>query len=416
MNRHKKGTKSILLSIVLILAGCKSVESPENLIHPPQLEDEQKQQLHVALEKFLPSKVELLSPIHGATKKSIYFEDVDNDDQLEAFVFYKGKEENRQIHLLVLQKDRDDWKKVSDTETSYYELDYVGLYDLDNDGQKELITGMGMSDFETEKQLDIYEWKDQLQRAASQSYDVVDIADFTQNQKIDIVLIQGKRRESYQARLLTYENQELKSHSVVSLDSYAFHENIVSGKLMSGDHALFLDSGVGAHSMITEIISYDNTKRELLLLGNDLQIKEYPLYSRDINDDGVIEVGEMYIPKGWENSAFAEIPFIEVYSSISIDGVAHKVAERYTNHKERFYIDIPIEWHGKVTIEKLIDGIQILDVDTDEIVFEIKWMDKDSGHSVKNIVRETKDTIFYTTHQENPTFPNAQFYLLENEF
>ncbi|PAF11796.1 hypothetical protein CHH61_25375, partial [Shouchella clausii] len=75
------------------------------------------------------------------------------------------------------------------------------------------------------------------------------------------------------------------------------------------------------------------------------------MYSKDINGDGVTDVGGMYIPKGWEDAEFSQIPFIEFYSTYSIDGASEKVEERFTDRVRRFYIEIPSTWHGNVTIK-----------------------------------------------------------------
>jgi hypothetical protein len=65
------------------------------------------------------------------------------------------------------------------------------------------------------------------------------------------------------------------------------------------------------------------------------------------------EVGGMYIPKGYETEAFANIPFIYVYADYKIDGSSEIIEERYSNNTHNFYITIPSEWRGKVTVEKL---------------------------------------------------------------
>lgn len=153
----------------------------------------------------------------------------------------------------------------------------------------------------------------------------------------EIIILRGERDKSQSAQVLKLEKEELKLISQVELEPSAHHENIVSGKLADGNRALFIDSGVGAHSMLTEIVAYNNGK--LIKIGdlNDkFLFKAYPLYSEDINNDGIIEAGGMYIPKGWEDAAFADIPFTYVYADYKIDGTKQIIEERSTIGEKGF--------------------------------------------------------------------------------
>ena len=252
-----------------------------------------------------------------------------------------------------------------------------------------------------------------LKNVIDRSYDAIDIADYDGDKKKDVLLIVGKRRESFKAELLDYENGTLKTRSAVSLDAFAFHEKIVSGKLRDGKKALFIDSTIGIHSMLNEIVAYHDG--ELVTVGNETY-KDYLLYSKDINQDGITEVGGMYIPEGWEDAAFEDIPFIESYSTYAIDGTSKKIVERLTDRVRKFYIEIPPAWYGKVTVKKIKNGIQILSFSNQQIVFEVKWANKKSINSSKTILKETKNTTFYTDRKEKRSFPFEQFHLLENEF
>jgi hypothetical protein len=406
------------ISIGIMLSGCSMAKSPGDLIESPQLYDGQKLKVKDTLNQLLPSGIEYMTPKQAAIKQSIFIEDVDGDGEKEAFILYRNVKRNQQVHLLVLQQKNKDWTQISDIETEYEILDYFGLHDLNDDGVMEVTIGLGTSDFETEKQLVIYKWdKAGLKKQIKRSYHLIDIADYDGDKKIDVLLVDGKRRESFTAELFRFENGTLKSRSAVDLEAFSFHENMVSGKLNDGKKALFIDSTIGVHSMLTEIIAYDHGK--LVKVGEKsggLQMKKYPLYSKDINEDGVTEVGEMYIPLGWEDALLEDIPFIEYYSTYSIAGTSKKIAERFTDRVRRFYIEIPSKWQGKVTVKKIKNGIQLLAVSSQKPVFEVKWVNKQSSEPSKAVLKETKDTVFYSDRKENKTFPFDQLHLLENNF
>ncbi|WP_246041844.1 VCBS repeat-containing protein [Robertmurraya kyonggiensis] len=418
MDNRAKWKLLMYISIGIMLSGCSMAKSPGELIESPQLHDGQNLKVKETLKQLLPSGIEYMTPEQAAIKRSIIIEDIHGDGKQEAFILYRNMKENQQVHLLVLQQKNQKWTKISDIETDYNNIHYFGLHDLDDDGVMEVTMGLGTSDFENEKQLIIYQWdKAGLKKLMKRSYHLLDIADYDGDKKIDVLLVDGKRRTSFTAELFRYENGALKSRSAVDLEAYSFHENMVSGTLNDGNKALFIDSTIGVHSMLTEIIAYDHG--ELVKVGEKNggpQIKKYPLYSKDINEDGVTEVGEMYIPQGWEDALYEDIPFIEFYSTYSIDGTSKKITERFIDRVRRFYIEIPSEWHGRVTVKKVKNGIQLLSVSNQKPVFEVKWVKKGSSESSKAVLKETKDTIFYSDRKENETFPFNQFHLLENEF
>jgi hypothetical protein len=404
------------ISIGIMLSGCSTVKSPNDLIQSPKLHG-QNQNVKDTLNQLLPPGIEYMTPKQAAIKKSIYIEDVNGDGTQEAFILYKNLKANH-VHLLVLQQKHKEWTQISDIETDYTQLHYFGLYDLDDDGVMEVTLGLGTSDFETEKQLVIYQLdKAGLKEQMKRSYQLLDIADYDGDKNLDVVLIDGKRRESFTAELFRYHNFTLESLSAIDLEAYSFHEHIVSGKLNDGKKALFIDSAIGVHSMITEIIAVDRGKLVKVAEKNGgYQMKKYRLYSKDINEDGVTEVGGMYIPKGWEDALFEDIPFIEFYSTYSIEGAPKKITERFTDRERRFYIEIPSKWQGKVTVKKIKNGIQLLSVSNRKPVFEVKWVNKQSSKPSKAVLQETKNTVFYSDREENETFPFDQFHLMENEF
>ncbi|MCM3595634.1 VCBS repeat-containing protein [Metabacillus idriensis] len=414
MDYRGKWKLGMYIAVGILLSGCDIGKYPNELIESPHPRDVRQIALNNTLNQLLPSSTEFMTPKQGVRKQSIYLEDINDDGKQEACILYKSLKGSKQVHLLVLQEKGEKWSEIANIETDYHTLDYFGLQDLDEDGVKEVVIGLGISEFETEKQLFIYQWdRTELKNVIDRSYDAIDIADYDGDEKKDVMLIVGKRRESFYAELLDYENGTLKPRSAVSLDAFAFHEKIVSGKLRDGKKALFIDSKIGVHSMLTEIVAYHDG--ELVTVGNE-SYKDYMLYSKDINQDGITEVGGVYIPKGWEDAAFGDIPFIEFYSTNAIDGASKKIEERLTDRVRRFYIEIPPAWYGKVTVKKIKNGIQLLSVSNHQLVFEVKWANKESINSSKIVLKETKNTTFYTDSKEMESFPFDQFHLLENEF
>ncbi len=375
-------------------------------------------EINKALKEILQPGSEYLTPRNTQQKQSIFTEDIDKDGKDEAFVLYRDMKENRQVHLLMLQEENGKWNKALDIATNFNTLDYFKLEDLDGDGKKEVILGTSISDSDPSKQLFIYELDGkELVNKVNRYYEWIDISDYNEDKNPEIIILDGKITKSQTAEMFNYENKQLKSRTFVPLNPDGLIENVVIGKLADGKKALFVDSTLGAHSMLTEVIAYDNGK--LIKIGDEndgILFKEYPLYSRDINNDGIIDVGGMYIPKGFEDAAIAEIPFIYTYSDYREDGTHEIIEERYTDSVQHFYITIPSKWHGKVTIKKLDQGVRLIDNDSQENLFEVKWINKESYSDSKTKLGETKDIVFYTDINEELPISKDNFHLLKDEF
>ncbi|MDF2800911.1 MAG: hypothetical protein K0S61_814 [Anaerocolumna sp.] len=414
----------IVIALIVSLSGCGTKKESVSLIQEPLLSDKGQESIKEVLETLLPAGSKYLTAENAIPKQSIIMEDIDGDGTKEAVILYSDTKENQQVHILVLREIDGTWSKLSDTATGYNTLDYLKLSDLDHDGMLEIITGLKMSDTTTDKQLFIYHLaKDTLvndtivNNTSDISYEWIEIADYDEDNKPDILLLKGEVGKSQIGELFRYEKGDVESISSLELDPDGNHENIVSGKLGDGKLALFIDSGLGAHSMLTEIITYVDGR--LVKVGDKedrVLLKEYPLYSSDINNDGIIEVGGMYIPKGYEEAAMAEIPFIYTYSDYKSDGSKKTIQQRYVENSQNFYIIIPTEWYDKITPVKSENSLSLKDSEQEEILFEAKWIKKSNYKDTGTILGETTDTYFYTELKEPMAISPDNFHLLEEGF
>lgn len=417
MNKNKL-VISVIASIAMVLSGCQMVGDSVTLIDKPKLTDEKKEDINDVLEKLLPVGAEYATAANSIPKQSVFMEDIDKDGIQEAFALYYDTKQNNSVHLMALKAVNGTWDKVTDTNTDYNYLDYFKLVDLDGNGIKEVIVGVGLKDEVKKNQLLIYRVEDTgLHNVVDMDYEWVQINDDNADNKSDIVLLKGDVTVKQTADLYRYENQELKLLSSIELNPDAYHENIISGNLADGNKAIFIDSGIGAHSMLTEIIAFD--KGKLIKVGDDYDgtlLKEYPLYSSDINGDGIIDVGGMYIPKGYEDAAFAEIPFIYTYNDYNIDGTKQTIEQRFSDGMHGFYITIPLVWYNKVTIEKLDNGVRLISDEDKKTLFEVKWSELTSYNGEGTKLGETKNFVFYMEMKEGTLISADNFHLIENDF
>lgn len=120
--------------------------------------------------------------------------------------------------------------------------------------------------------------------------------------------------------------------------------------------------GLGAHSALTEIVVKENGEyKNVLKHKNEYDFsqtfKPYPLFSTDINNDGIIEIGIQTAPPQTEYLPMAGIPWINNwYQWDGEDGLTPEpIMEEYSNHYEGYRFIIPTSWRGKFTIDEKAD-------------------------------------------------------------
>lgn len=419
----KRKNKKILLqaavaaAMTAYLSGCSYSGNQAGFIQQPKAENSKEEDLTQKIKSILPAGAEYLTADQSDKKQSIVLDDINQDGKQEALVLYRDTRDNKQAHFLLLQEKDGSYEKIWDQETGFSSFDSFEVMDLDGDGKKEIIAGGQTSGPESPKQLFIYELNQgQLVQKENRSYEKLLIRQFGNSQTPSIFLLDGKIEEEQKAELFSYEAGQLISRSSVELNPQAVPEQITAGLLADGADAIFVDSGLGAHSMLTEILGVKDGK--LIKVGDDNDstlMKEYPLYSRDINGDGVIEAVGMYIPNGYEDAAMAEIPFIQVYYDYKLDGSKTAVEERYTEEGQHFYISIPSDLYGKITVKRLNQGVQLVNVSGGETVFEVKWAKKDDAGKHGTILGKTNDTIYYTESKDELPILRDQFHLMGEE-
>ncbi len=410
MNKKYTAMISILMAGTVLLVGCQKVPRQDNTLTKP-IDDV------AALEEFLPAGAELLTPKKAEKKQSIYMEDLNKDGNQEAFLLYRNPNDNRQVHMMFLVNENGAWQKKADMETGFIDVDTFDLADLDSNGTQEVILGCGMSDSGHDNQLYIYELQNgTLDQKADLSYDTLQISDFNDDQIPDLMVLSKKENEMRTAGLYSYAEGRIKPISEIELDPEGTLENVALGTLADGKKALFADSGIGAHSMLTEIIVYENGNLKKVGDPSDsILMKPYPLYSRDINGDGIVEVGGMYSPKGYEDAAMADIPFLSTYKDYYSDGSFQTLEERYSDSGRHFYVTIPTELHENVTIKRLDNGIHLISTVGDKVLFEVKWAPKDAVPANSTLLGTTKDIVFYSEWKEETKVPASAFHLMEEE-
>ncbi|NBI29914.1 hypothetical protein [Chengkuizengella marina] len=327
------------------------LESPTSLIKPPKLGDSQADLMN-AVQAALPSGVILLSPVEKGDASPFHLIDLDQDKKDEAVIFYYDAIKNTGIQGLIFIKINGIWhldQTFSGLGIELYDLQFA---DVTGDGRLEIIAGYANGVLE--KGLNIYEWQEgNIETLFDTAYSKFVVDDLNQDGLNEITILLVNRGVSAAVTTHLYKQNEFIALDDMLLDEFGSYENVTSGFVTNERRGLVLDIQVGAHAAYTEVLLLENNQ---LQKASDemenLTWKDYPVHSEDTDLDGIIEIGKLIPPVGFENESYATTPYITgYYQWIGNDELKLKL-QRFYEYQKGFYFEFPKEWNSLLTIER----------------------------------------------------------------
>ncbi|AWV34074.1 hypothetical protein CD191_16450 [Paenibacillus odorifer] len=366
-----------------VLSGCTFISDPVSKMKAPQLSAD-KATLMAAINSHIPAGTELIRPVND--ESSIFTEDLNNDGIMESLVFYRTPSEAVEIHGMILEKQGDAWVKKLVFDGDGTMLESVDLKDMTGDGKLNIITGYSRGE---EKGLVVYSYSSgSLEEVLSLPYTKYMIDDLNKDGIEDITVVYFKRNEFATISIYQYNDGFKVLDKIEDIDPYFFnYYNIVAGKIAKDKEGIVLDASVDFQSAYSLIVLMEHNKLRVVLPGDTRTYKDRLIASEDIDHDGIIEVGLLEAPKGWEYFDPADIPyFTSYYKWDGKDGLTFAV-QLYRDPSDRFTINFDPELHGKVSIDTksvLDKNLKFIMTDTGETFAEVSFFSPSEWDKAKN--------------------------------
>jgi len=361
-----------------VLSGCTSfINDPVSRMISPRL-PEDRATLMAAINALKPAGSLLIRPAND-DDSSIFTEDLNNDGIPETIVFYETPKEAVQIHGMILENQGNSWVKKLIFDGEGTVLESVNLKDVTNDGKLDIVAGFSRGDEGLQKGLVVYSYSgSSLGEVLQLSYSKYVIDDLNGDGVADITAVSLKRNDI--ATVTTYQYGDdgfVQLDKLDTLDPYINnYYNIVAGKVTEDKEGIVLDAAVNSHSATSYIVVMENNKLRLAVGGNDLTFRDRRIVSEDIDGDGIIEIGILELPTGWEYFDPNTIPYFTSYYKWDGTTGLSFAKQQYRDPSDRFYIDFPSEWYGNVTVDtKSVQDkyLKFIMSDTGETVAEVSF-------------------------------------------
>ena len=404
-----KKIKPVLLAmaVALVFTGCTNIATPEELIEPPELNLE-KQSMKEALEKFLPedSTITALPNLDGVDKEMAFSPiDLNDDGQLEMIAFYKDKN-TKLMGMLILSNKRDKWEKISDIKLNSFDILQFKVLDLDNDKNKEIVLGTYSDEsISYGKKLTILSFKDnKVNPILEMPYAGMALGDLDKDASYEIaILYQNEEMIENRLRIM-----RVAGNKVSRIDEKIFPQgvdpySIAIGNIYDDEEVIFVDSFSGIYEGRTDIFFFKDKKIKDIedYKGFKLSDKSFPVQTKDVDSDGIMEVGIPFSPPDNDQLYDPLKPWVKSYYKINKDSTMSLVKQIYEDYKMSFLFEIPDSFGNNYSItgNETSDKIEINFIASDKKAYKLaeikminktKWQETDE---VLQIISETNDDI-----------------------
>lgn len=164
------------------------------------------------VEGFLPANSQIVTSGNTKEEENILLKDLDNDGQREIITAYKSSgqpiSEDEKINLLVLKKVGEKWFKALDESGQGFKLDLVLTADIDGDGREEVLLSRRIG--RTAGEIFVYQWNNNVLSKVSDEgvyYSKLDIVDVPGKDIKDIAVWQHDTGDAYMIDILKWNGK-----------------------------------------------------------------------------------------------------------------------------------------------------------------------------------------------------------------
>ena len=347
-----------LLLLLLLLTGCYSFDS-DDLYALPQRSREYRE-LQAAVEAALGSG-SYSAPVSGANRQVIQQVDLDGDGLDETLVFCKMEGE-RPLKLLILRREEERFVLSCTLEGDGTAFDSVQYAQIDGQPGLEILVSRRIGE-QVQQFLSVYTMTEGVTtELMSTGYTAYTVSDLDGDQRSDIFVLRANNDGLRAlAELYRFRDGELTRDPEASLSTGADSvKRILSGSVSGGIPAVFVASAFDESNLITDVFSlandvFTNITQNAESGQSSQTVRNYYVYSADVDGDGVIELPDTLPLTPIEGEPASEGQYRIIWYSLAVDGTRTDKMNTYHNFAEGWFLYLPEQWCRELCVTKRRD-------------------------------------------------------------
>lgn len=347
----RKTFLSFIIGIALLLSGCSIGGDMATMLTPPAM-SVGREALTQSIKAAIGEGYELVYPQAGSYRTGIISVDLNGDEQTEAVCFYRPNKSGK-LSFLAMESVGESWQLLGKAESEAASVGRVNFGDLDGDGLSEIVVGWQYLT-DTDGSYDVYtltEGKAVSRHTGLYTRFVI------MEGRPDALLVMSRNSstKSVTASLIGKSGSGIGLVNTVAMYGKATdYLAIEPAKTADGKPAVYIDEQLESGQVLTEVLAIDTQGQltnELLAQPDVTTLRYTAVTCRDVDGDKVPEIPtEEALPSYFRDGVEENLYLI--HWNLFDGKTLKRDRQAFVDMTERFMVELPAEWYGKVTVER----------------------------------------------------------------
>ncbi len=347
----------LVLFVALLLGGCSMRTTEEMYAFPKR--SEAYNNLQSVIDGAM-SGLQYCPPLSGENQQTVQMADLNGDGQQEYLLFAKGSE-SMPLRILIFNEEDGVYVHSETIESNGSSFDLIEYVQMDDLPGVELIVGKQVSD-QILRSVSIYSFntgRAELLTSVNYSKFLTTDMDRDGNSELFVLLPGQTETDNGIAALYRIRNGVIERSNEVNMSRPSDQlKRIISGKLHSGESAVYAASAVDSTAIITDVYALVDDVLTNVTFSNESgtsvqTIRNYYVYADDIDDDGVVELPDLISMTHMDELVSADRQDLIRWYAMTAHG--DEIDKKYTYHNfvSGWYLELDKEWAPRVAVRNL---------------------------------------------------------------
>lgn len=352
----KRMLLAVLFGAMMLLAGC-TLQS-ESLYALPE-----RSPTYRELEKAVQTakgSASYSAPVSGTNRSAIQQQDLDGDGVNEFLVFCKI-DGVRPLRVLIFHGIEERYELMCTLESDGTAFDSVQYAQIDGQPGQEILISRRIGE-QVQPFLSVYTMNGKNARELlSSAYTAYSVVDLDRNLRSDLFVLRANPGgPCAYAELYRFQDGELRKDPEASLSTAADSvKRLLTGNVVKDVPAVFVASTYDERNLITDVFilkdrSFVNITQNAESGQSAQTVRNYYVYSTDIDNDGLIELPNTIELPAVEGDPQSDGQYRIVWYNLNPNGACIDKISTYHNYSEGWFLYLPEEWFSSLRVTKHI--------------------------------------------------------------
>ena len=353
----KRMLLAFLFGAMMLLVGCTALQS-DSLYALPERSPTYRE-LEKAVQNAKGSG-SYSAPVSGTNRSVIQQQDLDGDGVNEFLVFCKI-DGVRPLRVLIFHSTEESYELLCTLEGDGTAFDSVQYAQIDGQLGQEVLISRRIGE-QVQPFLSVYTMNGKnAEELLSSAYTAYSVVDLDCNGLSDLFVLRANPGgPCAYAELYRFQDGELRKDPEASLSTAADSvKRLLTGNVVKDVPAVFVASTYDKRNLITDVFvmkdgSFVNITQNAESGQSAQTVRNYYVYSTDIDNDGLIELPNTIELPAVEEDSQSDGQYRIVWYNLSPNGACIDKISTYHNFSEGWFLYLPEEWYADLRVTKRI--------------------------------------------------------------